>query len=154
MKLKRDQITGAVVVLVGIVVLLLVSQFKTPFTLAYPGPKALPTIAAVGFIICGIGVFVESTRSSKEEKTFLVKEGWVRLFKTLILLAVYIFGMKYLGYLIMTPIVCYIITTLYAKGSHSTLKGRLLYTVILTALIYVTYVFMFGMGLPTGELFG
>lgn len=154
MKLKRDQITGAVLVLLGIVVAVLVGQFKVPFAASYPGPKALPMIAVAGFIVCGAGIFVESTKSQKEEPVFLVKEGWLRVLASIGLLALYILGMKYVGYLVMTPVICYALTTLYAKGSSSTLKGRLIYTVLLTAAIYVIYVFAFGLGVPMGELFG
>lgn len=154
MRLKRDQITGAALVLLGIVVAVMVSGFRVPFSASYPGPKALPMIAVVGFIVCGAGIFVESTRSQKEEPVFLVKEGWIRVLVSIGLLALYILGMKYVGYLIMTPIICYALTTLYAKGSDSTLKGRLIYTVVLTAVIYIIYVFAFGLGVPTGELFG
>lgn len=154
MKLKRDQITGAVLVLLGIVVAAMVSRFKVPFLASYPGPKALPMIAVVGFIVCGIGIFVESTKSTKEEPVFLVKEGWIRVLVSVGILALYILGMKYLGYLITTPIVCYALTTLYAKGSNSTVKGRLIYTILFTAAIYVIYVYAFGLGVPSGELFG
>ena len=154
MKLKRDQITGAVLVLLGIIVAFMTSSFSVPFSMSYPGPKALPMIAVIGFIVCVAGIFVESTKSNKEEKVFLVKEGWIRVIISLALLAVYILAMKYVGYLIATPIICYILTTLYAKGSKSTLKGRLIYTILLTAIIYVVYVYAFGLGVPTGELFG
>lgn len=154
MKLKRDQITGAVLVLLGIIVAFMTSSFSVPFSMSYPGPKALPMIAVIGFIVCGAGIFVESTKGNKEEKVFLVKEGWIRVIISLALLAVYILAMKYVGYLIATPIICYILTTLYAKGSKSTLKGRLIYTILLTAIIYVVYVYAFGLGVPTGELFG
>lgn len=154
MKLKRDQITGAVLVLLGIVVAVMISQFSVPFGVSYPGPKALPSIAVVGFIVCGAGIFAESTKSQKEEPVFLVKEGWIRVAVSIALLAVYILAMKFVGYLIATPIVCYLLTTLYAKGSNSTTKGRLIYTAALTVILYVIYVFVFGLGLPAGELFG
>ena len=149
MKLKRDQITGALLVLIGIIVAFMTSSFSVPFSMSYPGPKALPMIAVIGFIVCGAGIFVESTKSNKEEKVFLVKEGWIRVIVSTVILA-----MKYVGYLIATPVICYILTTLYAKGSKSTLKGRLIYTILLTAIIYVVYVYAFGLGVPTGELFG
>ncbi|MEQ2563909.1 tripartite tricarboxylate transporter TctB family protein [Ventrimonas sp. CLA-AP-H27] len=154
MKLKRDQITGALLVLIGIIVAFMTSSFSVPFSMSYPGPKALPMIAVIGFIVCGAGIFVESTKSNKEEKVFLVKEGWIRVIVSTVILAVYILAMKYVGYLIATPVICYILTTLYAKGSKSTLKGRLIYTILLTAIIYAVYVYAFGLGVPTGELFG
>ncbi len=154
MKLKRDQITGIALILLGIAVAVMVSQFKVPFSVTYPGPKALPMIAVFGFVICGAGIFAESAKSTKEEPVFLVKEGWIRILISTGILALYILGMKYLGYLIATPITCYALTTLYAKGSETTLKGRILYTVLLTLIIYVIYVFAFGLGVPAGELFG
>lgn len=154
MRLKRDQITGAVLVLTGVIIAVMVSRFKVPFSSSYPGPKALPSIAVVGFLVCGTGIFVESTRSQKEEPVFLVQEGWIRVAESIALLAAYILVMKYVGYLIATPVVCYLLTTLYAKGSNSTVKGRLIYTAVLTLLLYVIYVFVFGLGLPAGELFG
>lgn len=154
MSLKRDQITGGVLVVIGIIIAVMVSRFQVPFSASYPGPKALPSIAVAGFVICGTGIFVESTRSRKEEPVFLVKEGWVRVAVSIALLAVYIFVMKYVGYLIATPVICYLLTTLYAKGSNATVKGRLIYTAVLTLVLYVIYVFVFGLGLPAGELFG
>lgn len=154
MRLKRDQITGAVLVLLGIVIAVLVSGFEVPFSTSYPGPKALPSIAIVGFIVCGAGIFMESMKSQKDEPVFLVKEGWIRVISSIALLAVYILAMKFVGYLIATPVICYLLTALYAKGSNSTVKGRLIFTAALTVIIYVIYVFVFGLGLPTGELFG
>ena len=42
---------------------------------------------------------------------------------------------------------------LFAKGSKSTLKGRVIYSVLLTAIIYVVYIYVFGLSLPSGALF-
>lgn len=152
-KIKRDQITGAALVLVGLVVAILVSRFKMPMTSAYPGPKMLPMIAVFGFIVCGGGIFIESTLSKKEEKPFMVKEGWVRMGITLIVLAVYVLAMTYVGYLIATPVITYVMATLFAKGKTSSVKGRIIFSVLLTVIIYVIYVFAFGLGLPDGLLF-
>ena len=132
MKIKRDQVAGAVLVLLGIIVFVMTNQLSVPFTLSYPGPKALPMIAAVGFMICGAGVFLEGCKEK---------------------LAVYVFAASLIGYLIVTPFVTYALTTLFAKGSKSTLKGRVIYSVLLTAIIYVVYIYVFGLSLPSGALF-
>lgn len=152
-KVKRDQITGAVLVLLGLIVAVLVSQFRMPMTPSYPGPKMLPSIAVVGFIACGAGIFVESTLSKKEEKPFMLKAGWVRMGITMIVLAAYVLAMTFVGYLIATPIATYVMTTLFAKGQKSTVKGRIIFSVLLTVIIYGIYVFAFGLGLPDGMLF-
>ncbi len=154
MKLKRDQITGAVLVLLGCIVAVMVNQFRIPFSASYPGPKALPMIAVTGFIICGAGIFITSTRSKEPEPVFLAKEGWVRSACSLGLLVLYVVGLKYVGYLISTPIISYLFATFYAKGSNTTLKGRILFAALFTIVIYVIYIYAFGLGLPAGELFG
>ena len=82
MRIKRDQITGAVLILLGAVV---TTTFSTPITAAYPGPRMLPSIAAFGFAVCGLGILVESTLSKKEQKAYMAKAGWVRMGASLIL---------------------------------------------------------------------
>ena len=154
MKLKRDQLTGAVLVVLGIVVFLMTTTFSIPITAAYPGPRMLPALAAFGFIVCGLGIFAESTMSKKEEKQFLAKEGWIRVIITLIVIAAYIAGMTFAGYLIVTPIILYVLTTLFAKGSQTTVKARVIFSVAVSVIIYVIYVYAFGLTLPGGMLFG
>ncbi len=154
MKLKRDQLTGAALVILGIVVFLMTTTFSIPITAAYPGPRMLPTIAAFGFVVCGLGIFAEGTMSKKEEKVFLVKEGWVRVLLTLAVIAAYIAGMTVVGYLIATPVILYVLTTMFAKGSQTSVTGRVIFSVAVAAIIYVIYVYAFGLTLPGGMLFG
>ena len=152
-RIKRDQLTGAVLVLLGIIVAVMTNQFKIPFTAAYPGPKMLPMIGAVGFIVCGAGIFMEGTLSKKEEKPFMVKAGWIRMAACTFILCLYVLVSSLIGYLITTPFVTYGLTTIFAKGSRSTMKGRILFSVVFSLIIYVIYVYAFGLGLPEGALF-
>lgn len=154
MKIKRDQLTGAFLIILGIVVFLMTTTFSIPITATYPGPRMLPTIAAFGFVVCGLGILVEGTMSKKEEKVFLVKEGWIRVLLTLAVIAAYIAGMTVAGYLITTPVILYILTTMFAKGSNTTIKGRIIFSVAVAVIIYAIYVFAFGLSLPGGMLFG
>ena len=154
MKLKRDQVAGAVLVILGIIVFVMTNQLSVPFTLSYPGPKALPMIAAFGFVVCGAGVFLEGCKEKLEdEKPFLSKQGWIKALVAMVVLAVYVFAASLIGYLITTPFVTYGLTTLFAKGSKSTVKGRVIYSVLLTAIIYVVYIYVFGLSLPSGARF-
>ena len=92
--------------------------------------------------------------SKKEEKVFLVKEGWVRVLLTVAVIAAYIAGMTVVGYLIATPVILYVLTTMFAKGSQTSVKGRVIFSVAVAAIIYVIYVYAFGLTLPGGMLFG
>lgn len=153
MKVSRDKVAGAILVILGIVVFIMTNQFKMPFSFSYPGPKALPRIAAFGFVVCGAGVFLEGCKKAAEEKPFMTKEGWIKIFMAMAVLAVYVFAASLVGYLITTPFVTYALTTLFAKGSSSTLKGRIIFSVLLSIIIYVIYTYVFGLSLPSGALF-
>lgn len=154
MKIKRDQLTGAVLILLGIIVIFMTTSFSVPITSSYPGPRMLPTIAALGFVICGLGILVNGTLSKKEEKAYMMKEGWIKIAVSLAVIAVYIGAMTIVGYLIATPVILYGLTTMFAKGSQTTIKGRVIFSVLVSVIIYVVYVFAFGLTLPGGMLFG
>lgn len=153
MKIKRDQITGAVLMVLGLAVIIMTTTFTMPITAAYPGPRMLPSIAALGFIVCGLGILAESTLSKKEEKSYMVKAGWIRMGITLAVIAVYIAAMTMAGYLITTPVMLYVLTTMFAKGSSSSVRGRIMFSISVAVIIYVIYVYAFGLTLPAGILF-
>lgn len=154
MKIKRDQLTGAVLILLGVVVFMMTTSFSIPITSAYPGPRMLPTIAAFGFAVCGLGIFVNGTMSKKEEKAYMAKAGWIRIGITLAVIAAYIAAMTVVGYLIATPVILYLLTTMFARGSRTTIRARVFFSVAVAVIIYVIYVFAFGLTLPGGMLFG
>lgn len=155
MKIKRDQVTGLALVVLGIVFAVLVSQFKKPFTAAYPGPKLVPAIGVFGLIVCGLGIFVNSCRQQKEDAVFVTKEGWVRIIVTFAVLCVYVFAMKYLGFLVVTPFVLFAITSFFSKASNIQTKlwVRIVFALAVTFVIWFMYVRLFSMTLPTGLLF-
>lgn len=152
MKLTRDQITGALIVALGLFVFAMISTYSVPFRATYPGPKALPGLAAIGFVICGSGIFLEGCRN-KTEKTFLIKEGWIRLSINILSIAAYILAMKYLGFFIATPVYLYVLSTWYAKGYMTKTISRIIFSVAVTAVIFLAYQIAFGYQLPTGIFF-
>ena len=119
-KIKKDQLTGIVLVILGLIVAFLVNQFKTPMTASYPGPKLLPLISVTGFIICGSGIFIASTlKKDEKEGAFLDASGWKKIGATIIALILYVLLLKYLGYFIATPVVLYALITMFAKGNKA-----------------------------------
>ncbi len=156
MKIKRDQGTGAVLILLGLFFGFLTSQFKKPLTPEYPGPKLMPYIAVIMLIVCGVGIFINGCRQKDDEKGFLNKDGWVRVLVTFGVLVLYVLGLKYIGFLICTPIALYAITTYFAKASkiETKLWVRVVFSLVVSVCIWFMYVKLFSMPLPTGELFG
>jgi len=153
MKVKRDQLTGAALFLLGIVIAILVSQFRIGFKPGYPGPMLFPLISVFGFIICGAGIFLQSTFGKEEEEVFLLKEGWLRLGISFVILTAYVLALSVAGFLIATPFALFAISTMYAKGQTSQRKYRIIFSIGFTLLVYVIYEFAFGLRLPGGILF-
>ena len=155
MKLKRDQITGAVLILVGIFFGFLTSQFEKPFTPAYPGPKLLPAIAVFGLVVCGAGVFINGCRQEKEDAVWVSKAGVIRIAVTFLVLCAYVLAMKYVGFLIASPVVLYILVTYFSKASNLPTKlwARIVFSIAVAVIIWAMYVPLFGMTLPAGLLF-
>ena len=155
MKVKRDQITGLALVILGIVMLVLISQFKKPITAEYPGPRMMPGIAAIGMIICGLGIFVNGCRQKTADKTVITKAGMLRVVITFAALCLYILGMQYLGFLIVTPLLVFGLAVYFAKASNVEVKiwVCIVFAVAVTAIIWAMYVPLFGMELPVGSLF-
>ncbi len=151
--LKRDQIIGLGLIVLGVIFGIMTSRFPVAFTPEYPGPKAVPGLAVIGLIVCGLGIFIESTRKQGEEKAFFGKEGWKKVIISFVVLILYILGMKYLGYMISTPILLYVVATMFAKGQTARVWAKILYSIILTVLVYLVYVQLFGLALPRGVIF-
>ena len=155
MKFKRDQITGSVLAALGIVFIVMISQFSKPITAAYPGPKLMPGIAAVGLIICGLGIFANGCRQKEPDKPIMSKAGLLRMLISFAALWLYILGLKYLGFLIVTPFLVYGLTTYFAVQSKAQTKlwVRIVFAIGVTLVIWFMYVQLFDMELPIGELF-
>lgn len=155
MKVKRDQITGAVLVIAGLVFAYLISQFKTPFTPEYPGPSLLPGIGVFGLIVCGAGVFVQGTLKKDADTVFLTKQGWLRILISFVALCAYVFAMKYVGFLVSTPFLIFGITSYFAQDSATKprLWVKIVFSIVVAVAIWAMYVPLFGMSLPAGLLF-
>lgn len=155
MKIKRDQITGLVLVILGVIVFAMISQFETPFTPSYPGPSLLPGIGAFGLVVCGAGVFVTGCLQKGEDKEFMPKGGWLRMGASFAALCAYVLAMKYVGYLVATPFLLYGLTTYFAKASGMATKlwTRIVFSIVVSVAIWAMYVPLFGMTLPAGLLF-
>lgn len=148
----RNQITGLLLVIIGIIVLIMVSQFSVGLSASYPGPKLFPMVAALGLVILGVCIFLQ-----KDGGFTYQLSG--RFFKRLAIVfgvtIVYIIGLKYLGYLISTPVYVYVVVTLFAISSPENRTKwwhRLIFAVIVTAFLYVFYVYIFESRLPSGKL--
>jgi hypothetical protein len=150
---KRDQFVGGFLVLIGVVYFLLSGSIDFPMAPDYPGPKAFPYIAIFGLIVCGLGIFIQSTLSKVPQKMFMAREGWVDMIKSFAALVIYVVGLKFLGYFISTPVLLFALSTIFGKSVKVKLVGRIVFSLVITAAVYIFYVYGFSMKLPVGAIF-
>ncbi|OQB98989.1 MAG: Tripartite tricarboxylate transporter TctB family protein [Spirochaetes bacterium ADurb.Bin110] len=151
--IKRDQFVGIFLIVVGVIYGYMTSKIDFAMTAEYPGPKAFPYIGVLGLIVCGLGIFIQSTTSKKSQPVFMMKEGWLDIFKSFTALILYVIGLNYIGYLISTPILLFFLSKFFAKKIKISLKGRIIFSILTTIVIYIFYVYGFDMQLPVGLLF-
>ena len=113
------------------------------------GPKMFPYCCAAGLILCGIGKFISSRNA--ESKPFLNKQGWLRFAVIFLVMAAYIAGLTYLGYIITTPIMLFGLTYMLADGKKLVWWQVLLFAVIMTAAVYFAFTKLMNVMLPAGE---
>lgn len=155
MKIGRNQISGIVLTIIGVIVTIMVSQFKIGMTLAYPGPKLFPLIGSVGLILLGIGIFFQREEDAK--KIEISKTMLIRIAIMTALTSVYVLGLKYLGFIISSPLYVFASTALFTKAAPDN-KSKwwhwLIYSIAVVVIVYVAYVYAFSLRLPRGKLTG
>lgn len=151
MKMKRDQLIGGILTIMGIAALLMSVPIKVKTGSTDPGSRIFPLMASVLLLICGIGVML--TAKGGENKQFLEKDGWIKIIISFVIMIGYIFALKYIGFIISTPVFLYIITTLLSNGEKLSIWRKLVYAVIITACFWLLLHSALKMNLPKGILF-
>lgn len=148
--LSRDRISAIIIIFFGLFMIYNTSQIQSQFAVASSdiGPKALPYIVSLGLIICGIGIFMQS--GHKKSQHFLTLRGWKRLGLLTILLVLYIPAMKYIGFIIATPIVLFLISMLMGAEKKLSLAKAAFFSVIVSVCIYMIFVNYLHVQLPSG----
>lgn len=147
-KLGKNKITGIVLALVGALYAWMSLQLKKPSDPTDPGSALFPIIASIGLILCGIVIFF--SKKNEDAKPTFTKAGWANIFVVMGVLALYVFLLDYLGFIITTPFMLFAVASLFSKGKGVTLRRRIIYSVAVTAALYVFFVVIFDVAIPMG----
>jgi len=115
-----------------------------------PGPRLFPYIVGVIMLVCSIGKFV--TCNQEEPESFFGKEGWTRLFAVVALLSVYVFAMKYVGYIISTLIASAALLLIMKEDRKMKRFSPIIFAVCFTVISYLLFDVALGNTLPVGSL--
>jgi len=150
-KLNKQQGLALFYIALGIWVAYLAHDIRSLFQVSSVdvGPKMFPYACAAGLVLCGVGKFI-SSRDAKS-KPFLDRQGVLRLAVIFLVMAAYIAGLTYLGYIITTPIMLFVLTYMLADGKKLVWWHVLLFAVLMTAAVYFAFTKLMNVILPAGE---
>ncbi|MPM10012.1 hypothetical protein SDC9_56336 [bioreactor metagenome] len=148
---NKEKVCGLLLFAIGVIFTVMTARFKVTASFGDPGPQVLPYIGSITLIVCGCGIFFRKSESKWEP--YLTWNGWKKIGMMFSLFIVYVFAMKYIGYIICTPIVLFTITTMFAKGKNVSVVKRLIFTIIVSVSVYYLFVHVLHVMLPSGSLF-
>lgn len=151
--MNKNRIIGIVLALVSVLFLVMTSQLPSSKYSGMVGPKVFPYIAAGGLLLCAIALFFKKeTENEKDKGPFLDKAGWIRVLKLVILLALFPVMFKFLGFIISAVILLFIMISLFDLGKKESIWKKILVTVSVTGILYVVFIYVINIKLPTGDL--
>ncbi len=150
--MKRDQITGCIGLIMGILVAVATYLLPDSSMSSDIGPKFFPAICAVGLIVPGIGLLLKKSDGPVSKLTFGKRES-KRLALISLLVIAYVVAMDFIGFIIPTIIVQFVMCNMFAKGVNVSLVSKILFAVVVTILIYLAFENLMSLQLPRGRLF-
>lgn len=154
MKLSKDKIVSLVFMALSVVILALTRNVRVLPNLAEPGPRLFPQIAAMGMILCGIGMFLDKGSSQANSEAYLTGEGWKRFAVVFAVIAAYVLGLFLVGFLIATPIAMLGFVAVLRSGRKVSLIATIVIAAATTVVLYFVFEKLFAIPLPPGKLFG
>lgn len=148
--MTRDRVTGLIGVILGIAVAIMTSQLPPTTMSGDIGPKAFPYIAAGILILCGSGLLITGR---KQSPVYYTKHQFMRLCLIFAVMLGFVVAMQYLGYVIASFAALLILCSMFSQGKNVAVWKRIVFSVLMTAALYVMFVKLFSIPLPSGVLF-
>lgn len=150
-KLYKDQVLGMFFLAVSVIFGFFTSRISDSILVGDPGPKIFPAAACILIGLCGLALEIKPEK--KEGKPFLSKGEWKRLFSLYGIYLLYWGLLWFAGYKIAIPVILFIVSFLFSRGTKTRICQIILYTVLVSAAIFVLYVIVMETRLPQGILF-
>jgi hypothetical protein len=149
--ISREKLTGIVLFLLGLFYTVMTLQLRVRGNPARgdPGPKLFPLIASIGLMICAVCILL---RKVKDEKAFVSKKGWLSMLILMGMMALYVACLKYVGFLIGTPLLLFGTSTLFSAGKKVSILHRVVFSLVMSVAVYGMFVKLLNIQLPAGIL--
>ena len=154
MKLSKNRVVALVFIFIGICGVIMTSQLevrKIFATAADIGPKCFPYISTIGMILCGLGLFF--TNDNDDGTKFLNIQEFKKILLLMGIFVIYTLALKYIGFLISSPFLMFVLIRLLRGDSKTTFVADLIISVAFPTVIYFAFVYLLEIMLPAGMLF-
>lgn len=151
MKINKHQGLALFYIFFGLLLGYATLNIKYLFSIAQEdvGPKFFPMCCAVGFVVCGLGKLFSS--KNKEGKVFIEdKKGWLRLGFILVCFVAYVYGMKYIGFIISSFLILLGLPYMLSENKKMEFWKVTVFSASITAITYMVFVYLIDVLLPTG----
>ena len=151
--MHKDKIIGLVSFALGVITLIGASMIrvaKMAISMGDPGPLVFPYVAGGLLTICGIGLFF---KSHAEEPVFMSRQQWMRVATLFAAFVGYVVLLYFFGFVPATPVLLFAMITMFSGEKKISILVRILYSVIVTAIIFLFFVTFLKTNIPQGILF-
>lgn len=148
--MTKDRGTGLIALVMGAAIAVMTSQLPPSTIQGDIGPAVFPYFSAGLLMFCGAGLLI--TGNQKETSIF-DKRALKRLALIFGVVLLYCIVMSYIGFLVPTVVIFFVLTTMFAEDADVAWWKRLLYSVVLTLVIYLLFHNILNLKLPTNQLF-
>lgn len=151
---NRDRRVSIIVFIFAIVWLVMAQDIQSVFAIAGsadPGPSLFPNLIGILLIVTSIGKFITCNQEDNS-KFYDSYKGWIKAFAVLALLSAYCWAFPILGYSITTFLTGILSVLLLKEDRKIRWFSVLLFSGLLTGIMYVLFVEILSVVLPVGSL--
>lgn len=149
MKIKIDKLFAVLCLIAVVILFVSTGNIRDLASKSDPGARLIPYIGESLLALCSVLVLIESS----DCKQSMDKNGWLKLLIILGCMVAYQFGLKYLGFLISTPIAAGVFIYLLGKDEHISIPVAITIVAVMTLSLYFLFTKGFSILLPRGILF-
>lgn len=147
----KNRILALVLIVFAAIVAVMVSRFAKPVlnSIGDPGPKLFPVLGIILVVSGSVGLLLQKKDDSA---SFMNKEETRRLLLLAASYVLYAVGLYLIGFIISTPIMLFLVMKLMAQDKKLKLPVRIIYSVVITAILYSVFTYVLKFKLPVGVL--
>jgi putative tricarboxylic transport membrane protein len=150
MNIKKDRLLGTITLILGLLVIVGAMSLPKSNLANDPGPAIFPVFGSLLIIGGSIAVILQKQKPSKP---FLKKEQWKRLWTLFFLFVLYAIGLWLVGFIIATILILFVLSTLFAEDNHTAIWKRILFSLLVTMIVFFLFEKGLSLLLPNGIIF-